>query len=219
MIQPKLVARCALVVMLATSRLAYAENAAAAYLSQLEQDVVRELNLARTDPKRYADILSKMRPYFHGHYLERPGEATLVTQEGVAAVDEAIRFLRSTDPLSAVRSSRGLSQAAKTHVKDQQSGALGHTGSDGSQPWDRMARYGAWQGGVAENISYGGNSARGVVIQLIVDDGVPRRGHRFTIFNAAYRFVGVGCGIHARLRDMCAMEFSAGYIENNRHWE
>jgi uncharacterized protein YkwD len=217
MIQPRLTAICALASVLAMFNIACAEDSAAAYLSPLEQDVVKELNLARTDPKRYGDFLSEMRPYFRGNYLARPGEAIRVTQEGLAAVDEAISFLRSTAPLPALKASRGLSLAAKTHVKDQQSGAVGHTGSDGSQPWDRMNRYGTWQGEVAENISYGGNTARGVIIQLIVDDGVSSRGHRVNMFNPAYRFVGVGCGIHARLGDLCVMEFSAGYIENDRY--
>jgi uncharacterized protein YkwD len=194
---------------------AFAGNAADAYLSPVEQEVLDELNLARTHPKRYAEFLAEMRQYFNGSQLERPGEVILVTQEGAAAVDEAISFLRSTAPVSALRPSRGLSLAAKTHVKDQQKGAMGHTGSDGSQPWDRMNRYGTWQDKVAENISYGGYSTRGVVIQLIVDDGVPGRGHRVNMFNPEYRYVGVACGAHARLRDMCVMEFAAGYSEQS----
>ena len=66
---------------------------------------------------------------------------------------------------------------------------------------------------VAENIAYGGYSARGVVIQLIVDDGVPGRQHRRNIFNPDYRFVGVACGTHTRLHDMCVMDFAARYAE------
>jgi uncharacterized protein YkwD len=154
-----------------------------------------------------------MRQHFNGNNLERPGQLILVTQEGVAAVDEAISFLSSVKPLPAVRLSRGLSLAAKAHVKDQQDGTMGHTGSDGSQPWDRMNRYGTWQDNVAENISYGGYSTRGVIIQLIVDDGVPSRGHRVNMFNPAYRFVGVACGAHARLHDMCVFDFAARYTE------
>jgi len=195
---------------------AFAGNAAEAYLSPAEREVLNELNLARTDPKQYAEFLSEMRPHFNGNHLERPGEVILVTQEGVAAVDEAISFLRSTEALSALRSSRGLSLAARSHVKDQQNGAMGHTGSDSSQPWDRMNRYGTWQDKVAENIAYGGYSARGVIIQLIVDDGVPSRGHRVNMFNPEYRFVGVGCGAHARLGDMCVMDFAARYSEQSK---
>jgi uncharacterized protein YkwD len=214
-IKPGIAAIFALASMLEMSNIALAENSAARYLSPLEQDVVKELNLARTEPKRYAEFLADMRPYFHSNYVQRPGEAILVTHEGVAAVDEAISFLRTTKPFRALKSSRGLSLAAKTHVKDQQSGAIGHTGSDGSQPWDRMNRYGTWRGPVAENISYGSNTARGVVIQLIVDDGVPSRGHRVNIFNSAYRFVGVGCGSHASLGDLCVLDFAAEYTESS----
>jgi uncharacterized protein YkwD len=207
----------ALASMLAMFNVAFAQDSAAAYLSPLEQAVVRELNLARTDPQGYAAFLTEMRPYFNGRYLERPGQVILLTQEGVAAVDEAISFLRSTEPLSVLRPSRGLSLAAKMHVQDQQGGAIGHTGSDGSQPWERMNRYGTWQDEVAENIAYGGNTSRGVVIQLIVDDGVSGRGHRVNIFNPAYRFLGVGCGVHARLGDLCVMDFAAGYTENSHY--
>jgi uncharacterized protein YkwD len=177
----------ALAFLLAMSSSAEAGDADDAYLSPVEREVLNELNLARTNPKRYAAFLSEMRPYFNGNQLERPGELILLTREGVAAVDEAISFLNSTAPLSDLIASRGLSLAAKTHVKDQQNGAMGHTGSDGSQPWDRMNRYGTWQDKVAENISYGGNSTRGVVIQLIVDDGVPGRGHRVNMFDPEYR--------------------------------
>ena len=70
---------------------------------------------------------------------------------------------------------------------------------------------------VAENISYGGNTARGVIIQLIVDDGVPGRGHRVNIFSPTYRFVGVGCESHARYNGTCTLDFAAGYIEKNHH--
>ncbi len=216
MAKPNLAVVFALACLLAMSGIACADNTADAYLSSVEQEVLDELNLARTNPKRYAEFLAEMRPYFNGNHLERPGQITLLTQEGVAAVDEAISFLRSTEPLSALRFSKGLSLAAKAHVNDQQNGAMGHTGSDGSQPWDRMNRYGTWQDRVAENISYGGYSTRGVVIQLIVDDGVPGREHRANMFNPEYRFVGVACGTHARLHDMCVMDFAARYAERSK---
>ena len=200
--------------LLAISRIASGDNTAAAYLSPVEQEVFDELNLARTEPNRYAEFLVELRPYFNGKHLERPGQIILVTQEGVAALDEAIAFLRSAEPLPPLRLSKGLSLAAQAHVKDQRNGAMGHRGSDGSEPWDRMNRDGSWKDRVAENISYGGYSTRGVIIQLIVDDGVPGREHRANMFDPAYRFVGVGCGPHAHLHDMCVMDFAAGYSES-----
>jgi uncharacterized protein YkwD len=192
---------------------AVAQQPVESYLSAPEQAVLEELNHARTDPSGFAAYLEQLRSNFHGNKLERPGMPTLVTKEGVTAVDEAIRFLRNAEPVSALQPSHGLSLAAQAHVKDQQDGAMGHKGSDGSEPWDRMNRYGTWHGEVAENISYGGYTSRGVVMQLIIDDGVPDRGHRTNMFNPAFHSVGIACGPHPRYHEMCVMDFAAGYTE------
>ena len=45
-----------------------------------------------------------------------------------------------------------------------ESGALGHTGLDGSSPFDRLAKYTKMEGSAGENISYGQHEARGVII-------------------------------------------------------
>jgi uncharacterized protein YkwD len=183
------------------------------FLTSIEQQVFAELNHVRSDPKGYAEYLAEWRRHFNGNQLQRPGEMILITQEGAAAFDEAITFLRNTDPLPDLRLSKGLSLAARALVADQKDGATGHQGGDGSQPWQRMSRYGTWQEQVAENISYGGDTARGVVIQLIVDDGVPDRSHRMNMFAAQYRFVGIACGDHARFRNVCVMDYAVRYTE------
>ncbi len=215
--RPKPALTIALLWILVMTEIALAGQSADAYLSTFEQRVLDELNLARSDPNGYVDHLSEMRPHFNGKYFERPGELVLITQEGIAALEEAIGFLRASQPVPALRPSRGMSLAAQMHARAQQSGAVGHSGNDGSQPSDRLNRFGTWQGGIAENIAYGGKTARGVVIQLIIDDGVPDRGHRINLFNPAYRVVGIGCGGHARFRDVCVINFAAGYREAKHH--
>jgi len=189
------------------------------YLSALEAEVVAEMNLARTQPRRYAEFLVERRRYYRGDRFERPGETAIITQEGVGAVDEAMNFLRRVKPVGALRPSRGMSRAAKDHVRDQgTSGGTGHQGSDGSRMWDRVNRYGRWSGKLGENISYGRSDARDVVVQLMVDDGIRSRGHRRNIFDAQFRVVGVACGQHPEYRSMCVMTFASGYddVPGNR---
>jgi len=65
---------------------------------------------------------------------------------------------------------------------------------------------------VAEEISFGQNTADAVVRQWIVDEGVPDRAHRSDLFDRVFRFGGVACGPHRIYRSMCVIDLSSGII-------
>jgi hypothetical protein len=184
------------------------------YLSTLEKDVLRELNLVRADPPKYAELLEATKPFYAGKRFKRPGEITIITEEGVSAVEEAIQFLKASQPVPHFVPSRGMSLGSRDLVKDQsKTGELGHKGDDGSQVWDRVNRHGAWKRSIGENISYGTKTAREIVMALIIDDGVSGRGHRKNIFNPGFRIVGIACGSHPKFETMCAMALAGAYEE------
>ena len=187
------------------------------YLSPLENEIVKEINFARKNPQKYASFLVQLKQYYVGKLIQRQGEATIITNEGVSAVDEAIRFLNAAKSIPSIRCSKGMSLAAKDHVEAQgPTGAIGHKDQNGSQPWDRVNRYGTWQKRIGENISYGRDNARDIVMGLIIDDGVPDRGHRKNIFNSEFRVVGVAYGYHATYRSVCVINFAGGFIEKRK---
>ncbi len=150
-----------------------------------------------------------------GNVLVLPGRTRVRTKEGTAALDEAIRFLRSAQPLSPLAFSRGMSRAAADHCADQADGGFGHEGRDRSHAGQRIARYGTFSGGWAENISYGKSTARDVVLALIIDDGLPARKHRKNIFDPTLSYAGAAFGRHARFGTMCSMDFAGGYAEHD----
>ncbi|PYI93592.1 MAG: CAP domain-containing protein [Verrucomicrobia bacterium] len=177
--------------------------------------VIREMNLARQNPALYATFVQELRSRMSGNVLVLPGHTRIRTKEGTAALDDAIRFLKSAQPLPPLAFSRGMSRAAADHCADQAGGGFGHEGRDRSHAGQRIARYGNFSGGWAENISYGKASARDVVLALIIDDGLPARKHRKNIFNPIYNFAGAAFGRHARFGTMCSMDFAGGYAERD----
>ncbi len=186
----------------------------AGYLSSLENEIVFEINMARMNPKGYASFLGKWKEYYDGKLLKIPGETILMTREGMTAVNEAIGSMRSLNPAPRLFPAKGMSRGAKDHVTDQgSSGSSQHKGSDGSQPWDRVNRYGTWEKSIGENIAFGGSKARDIVLSLIIDDGVPGRGHRKNIFNPGFRVIGVAFGRHPTYRTVCVITFAGGYKE------
>lgn len=188
------------------------KTASMSYLTQLEKQVFYELNAVRRDPKGYAQHVKNLMQYFDGKMLKMPGEVTLVTQEGRAAAQECYDALMSMSPVDSIRPSKGLSLAAKDHVEDQgETRDIGHNGSDGSTPFQRMERYGSWLSTAGENIDYGNDDARRIVLSLLIDDGVPSRGHRKNIMNPAYKAVGIACGPHKGYRHMCVMDLAGGF--------
>lgn len=176
--------------------------------AEARPDIVAELNAARTDPAAYARKARILRALYRGDRIERPGEVAEVTREGTAAVDEAIAFLERQAPLPPLRDSPLLARAAADHAGGQAAtGEVAHAGADGSSPADRMRRYGRWSA-TGEAIAYGRDRAGDVILQLIIDDSVPDRGHRRILFNPAYGLVGAACAPHPVWRRTCVLDFA-----------
>ncbi|MFQ5510602.1 MAG: CAP domain-containing protein [Candidatus Krumholzibacteriia bacterium] len=184
------------------------------YLSRLEAEVVREINRVRTGPAAYAGYLEDWLPYYKGEVRKLPGRNPVRTIEGPRAVTEAVRYLRTARALHRLEPSRGMSRGARDHVRDMgPSGALGHKGFDDSTAGIRVNRYGKWNKRIGENIAYGGDRAREIVIRLIIDDGVPGRGHRHNLFDPEFYFVGVSFGPHKTYETMCVITLAGDYTE------
>jgi hypothetical protein len=109
--------------------------------------------------------------------------------------------------------SHPLHLTAREHVLDiGPSGVVSHTGTDGSSPTDRTERFGSWLGSVGENISFGHDDPAEVVLQFLVDDNVPSRGHRDAVLNPDFRVVGMWLGSHTKYTHCSTVVLAGGML-------
>jgi uncharacterized protein YkwD len=200
------------VAFLPRAQAATVKHSAAGDRLDLARAVIQQMNRVRTDPQGYAAFLETCRPFYKDRLLELPGQVAIRTQEGVGALDEAIRVLRRTSPVAALDESAALKSSAALLAGEQaQTGGVGHFGRDGSTPFTRMARYGTWLDEAAENVDYGSRSAERIVADLVVDDGESGRGHRRNILNEDFHVAGAGIGRHPRYGTVCVIDFAARF--------
>ena len=129
--------------------------------------------------------------------------------EGDSVFKEAISFLNSLPPLKPLQWDENLTKSAQSHVNDiGPKGLLLYQSSDGTEPEDRISKFGNYSESLGENIDFGPNDAMGVLVSLTLDDGEEERPHRENLFKDDYQKVGIACGPHSTEFQMCVMDFA-----------
>lgn len=184
-----------------------------AYLTELQQQVICELNKVRSNPNRFAEeYMEELQTGFNGKLFTYPGQETVKTREGLSPLLECLAVLKKTNPLPILKPAEGMAKASATLVNDQQKhGGIGHISRDGSTPQKRIEKFGTWDICSAEDITYGSFEARQIVIFLLIDDGVPERSHRANILNPCFRFAGVSYGKHPTYLSICVIDYAGDY--------
>ena len=183
------------------------------YLDTLEKEVILHLNMARTDPEKYArQYISPRKRYFAGKVYHDPRnpqfENGYWTREGLAAVRECVNVMKRASPAGALLPSERISIAAQSHASYMShTGRTGHRGPDGSKPGTRLRQFGSWRI-TGENISYGFNTPSEIVASLLVDDGVLNRKHRSIILDPQFSIVGVAIEPHPVYKYVCVINFA-----------
>lgn len=156
------------------------------YLTEVEKEMVQEINLARAYPQVYAQIVAE---YLAAISTKESG----LNHETYMAGAELIAELESASPIAILKPMQGVYDAAKAHGLDcKKRGYLAHEGSDGKDPWDRILQHCPQLETGNENLV--GNAApdaRIPVLELLIDAGIPGAGHRYNMLNPDWRYVGV----------------------------
>lgn len=114
--------------------------------------------------------------------------STAAASSAEAQVVELVNDERAKVGCSAVKVNAKLTEAAEAHSKDMaEHSNMSHTGSDGSQPGDRIERAGYSWSTYGENVAYGYSSAKSVM-----EGWMNSSGHKANILNCDFKEIGVG---------------------------
>jgi uncharacterized protein YkwD len=187
------------------------------YMKPQEREMIYEINRVRSNPRSYLQYIEPMlkdaqkdlKEYGKGERNYSLTYTTVTadgkekktidtvfhytTEEKVKALGSLVADLKKLKPLSVLQPDSGIYAAARKHAQDNtnHNWTLLHVGSDGSYPWDRIKKYSPAMAFGNENIA--GHSAnpspREIVMQLLVDEGIPRYGHRYNLLDAQWTHV------------------------------
>ena len=173
------------------------------------------INKYRANPRELARHLERLKKYLDTstNILSEPDKIQIQMVEGEEVFNEAINFLKNLRPLEPLQWEDALAASAQEHVDDiGPKGLLLYQSSDGTEPEDRITKYGRYVDSLGENIDFGPNDAIGVIVSLTLDDGEEERPHRDNLFKNEYKKIGIACGPHQTEFQMCVMDLAYDFI-------
>ena len=186
------------------------------------RNIFNLINKFRANPRELARHLERLKKYLDTstNILSEPDKIQIQMVEGEDVFNEAINYLKNLRPLPPFQWEEALAQSAQEHVDDiGPKGLLLYQSSDGTEPEERITKYGEYKDSLGENIDFGPNDAIGVIVSLTLDDGEEERPHRDNLFKNDYKKIGIACGPHQTEFQMCVMDLAYDFIPKGQEQE
>ncbi len=182
-------------------------------MSEFNQELIREINSLRTNPKKYARTVAKYITYFKGKILRLPGSNSgIKTEEGADAFREAADFLSKQPRIEALTPSKGLCRIAEDFISQVQKTDPNDLGSIDME--EIIAKYGGFNGSFSRAMDFGGETPEQALVNLVVSDGDSSRGQRESLLSRDIKRIGVANGDHESYRH-CTAIVTCTEFENN----
>ena len=173
-------------------------------MSDFNEDLITEINLLRTNPKKYAKTISKYMNYFKGKLLCLPeSNAGIQTEEGVEAFKEAVDFLNKQPKIEPLKPSKGLCRIAEDFISIYQKPDSGDLANKDME--EIINKYGSFAGSFSRAMDFGGETPEMAIINLVVSDGDASRGQRESLLSTEIKKIGVANGKHDTYRHCSAI--------------
>jgi hypothetical protein len=165
--------------------------------SKFIQEVIDEINFARTQPSEYAAKLELISNGLEGRKV-KVGKHTMKLKEGSAIFEEAINYLLNIGPMEPLELCEGLSESANEllYLLIIQEGIdMSEFNSDIYDLEHRLDHFGIYFGQFNELIDYGSLDPEFMVVNFLLSDGDETRNDRHIIMNENMKHCGITSGL------------------------
>lgn len=189
---------------------------ASSQASPFTTEVLFYMNQMRVDPVSFSERLHEA---YYDKFIDEfvytsPDGKLIKTKEGKKLVMQAVEYLKTHRPVEPLTGSYEIELAAIDHCTDMSmNNLLGHIGTDGDNVKARIEKYCSWRDKIGENISFGSSDPFDVVCQLIIDDGVPSRGHRKNMMSSDFHIIGAARSSHLAYEHCAVIDFCGRVVQ------
>ena len=165
--------------------------------SKFVDEVIAEINIARTKPSEYAAKLERICSSINGRKV-KVGNSIMKLKEGSKIFDEAIQYLLNIGSMDPLELCDGLSESANELLSIliiQEGVDMSDFNLDIYDLEHRLDHFGVFFGEFSEIIDYGSFDPEFVVVNFILGDGDNTRNDRHTILNPQLKYCGIASGI------------------------
>jgi hypothetical protein len=154
------------------------------YLTAEEKAVVMYINMVRINPKLFADT-----------YLKDYVDTAAI--EKTSYLSSLLKDLNNMQAIGFIEPKFDLYEMAKKHATEMGvKGKVGHNSPTGETYEMRAAHLSKRYKKVFENCQYGYGDALSIVIDLLIDEGIPSLSHRKSLLNPEVLYIGVSIKKH-----------------------
>ena len=183
--------------------------------SKFIQEVISEINFARTKPSEYAAKLERISTTLTGRKV-KVGNSTMKLKEGSAIFEETIQYLLNIGQMEPLELCDGLSESANELLSIliiQEGVDMSDFNLDIYDLEHRLDHFGVYFGEFSELIDYGSFDPEFVVVNFLLSDGDETRNDRHTIMNPLMKYCGITSGILPSTKKCTILNFVQYYYK------
>jgi hypothetical protein len=183
--------------------------------SKFIEEVMSEINLARTKPSEYAAKLERISSTLQGRKV-KVGKSIMKLKEGAAIFDETIQYLLNIGHMEPLELCEGLSESANELLSIliiQEGVDMSDFNLDIYDLEHRLDHFGVYFGEFNELIDYGSFDPEFIVVNFLLSDGDETRNDRHTVMNPLMKYCGITSGILPSTKKCTILNFVQHYFK------